>query len=149
VRVEALQKERSRAVIMKLRPTWSLSACVIAALPVYDLQMQQNGRWWSSVFFGFFQDVKYVGTIGGREGGKGGYNAKLQTAILSDNWNVGLMFRGQLHLSAKRHSSSRTIRVLLQIHGTSDGAKGLRAAVHLNRFFLLEVTKWTCFSLKL
>lgn len=41
-----------------------------------------------------------------------GQNAKLQTAILSDNWNVGFMF-GDDHLSAKRHLFSSTIRLSL------------------------------------
>lgn len=55
------------------------------------------------------------GSIGGKGGGQ---KTKRQNAILSDNWNVGLMFGGQLHLSAKRHSFSSRIRtsVLLEQH---------------------------------
>lgn len=40
-------------------------------------------------FFFFSQDAKYVGTVGE---GKGGQKSKLQTAMLSDNWNVALTF---------------------------------------------------------
>lgn len=102
MRVEALQKERSRvvktlAVIMKLRLSGLFIACVIAEFPVYDLQMQHRGRQWSSFFPGH---QIFVGLSGEGRGQK----AKLQTAILSDNWNVGLMF-GDKYTSVQRDTN--------------------------------------------
>lgn len=49
---------------MKLHLPGPFITCVIAEFPVYDLQMQP----FLLVFF--FQDTKYVGTVGGGKGSK-------------------------------------------------------------------------------
>lgn len=60
----------------------------------------------------FPQDAKNVGTVGG---GRGVKKTKLQTAMLSDNWNVALTF-GHNCTSVQRDAPfSSTIRTLLQI----------------------------------
>ena len=116
MRVEALQKERNRAVIMKLRLPGPFIARENAEFPVYDLQMQQSGRPWRSLYFFlfyffliFFRTPNMFRTVG-REWDK------KQITNCHFIWQLECRFNvwGRRHLSAKRLSFSSRIMVSLQ-----------------------------------
>lgn len=137
---------------MKLRLPGPFIACVIAEFLVYDLQMQQRGRRWRSLFFFFFFSFFYSGRqicrdCWGREGVK---KQNLQTAILSDNWNVSLMF-GDSYTSVQRDShlqvQSGCYRRSMSKCSWNSWLGSKSPCCYAPELGFCEVTKWICFSL--
>lgn len=101
---------------MKLRLPGPFIACVIAEFLVYDLQMQQRGRRWRSLFFFFFFFFLFrTPNMSGLLGEGRGQKAKFTNCHLI--WQLECKFNvwGQLHLSAERLSFTSTVRMLPQI----------------------------------